>query len=345
MSSRLSDGVRGRAGHPDWGLLLPAVRELAGHRSGRSASGGWPPGSSWRGPGSREAAEQGRSGTCWRWGCSSTPPGSSSSSCSSAHFVAAPPSPSLADVFWLGLYPCLIAGLAVLVYRRSADDDAGGIVASTAISTVITIGMGLVAWELVIVPQAVLKDVSVARLLVVTAYPMGDLVLIALALRLRVLGRPEQPGVRPAVRRPSSCFLGADMGWVRPLRTGEPLPRVDPPRPRRHLAGGLRAAGRGRLSSLVPRAGPDIASAACHDPHRGHAGVAGRVAAHRADRAGRGSRRWTSCMARAAADRAPGHVAGPERDVSVEPKPRRSQANLALLAAPVAAQKLYEIRS
>jgi diguanylate cyclase len=134
-------------------------------------------------------------------------------------------SPSLADGFWSGLYPCLIAGLAILVYRRSADDDAGWIVASTAISTVITIGMGLVAWELVIVPQAVLQDVTVVRLLVVTAYPMGDLVLIALALRLVFsvgLANPAFGLLFASIL----CFLGADMGWVVPLRTGEPLPEA-----------------------------------------------------------------------------------------------------------------------
>jgi diguanylate cyclase len=140
------------------------------------------------------------------------------------HLIAAP-GPSLADAFWLGLYPCVTAGLAVVVYRRSADDDAGWIVASTAISTVITIGLGLVAWELVIVPQAVLEDVSVAQLMVVTAYPMGDLVLIALALRLVFSGGLSNPAFG-LLFTAILCFLGADMGWVVPLRTGEPLPEA-----------------------------------------------------------------------------------------------------------------------
>ena len=138
------------------------------------------------------------------------------------YLAVAAPGPSLADAFYLGLFPCVIAGLAVLVYRRSADDDAGWIVASTAISTVITIGLGLVAWELVIVPQAVLEDVSVAQLMVVTAYPMGDLVLIALALRLVFSGGLGNPAFG-LLFTSILCFLGADMGWVVPLRTGEPL--------------------------------------------------------------------------------------------------------------------------
>ena len=139
-----------------------------------------------------------------------------------SHFFSAPASPNLADAFWLALYPCLITGLSIVVYRRSGDDDNDGIVASTAISTVITIGLGLVAWELVIVPKTVVQDVSVGQLLIVTAYPTGDLVLIALALRLLFSGTARSPAFL-LLFASVLCFLGADMGWVAPLRTGEPL--------------------------------------------------------------------------------------------------------------------------
>jgi hypothetical protein len=137
-------------------------------------------------------------------------------------FFGAPPAPNLSDVFFLGLYPCLITGLAILVYRRGRDDEAGGLAASTAVSAVITIGMGLVAWELVIAPQAVGSGVTGLRIAVVTAYPMADLVLIALVLRLVLSGGLGNPafGLRLAS---IFCFLGADIGWVVPFRTGEPL--------------------------------------------------------------------------------------------------------------------------
>jgi hypothetical protein len=137
-------------------------------------------------------------------------------------FFSAPRSPTVSDVFWLALYPCLIAGLATLVYRRSGEEDGGGVVASTAISTVITVGMGLVAWELVIVPQTVLKDVSTARMLVITAYPLGDLVLIALILRLVFSGGLSSPAFG-ALFLSIICFLVADMGWVLFHRGSEPL--------------------------------------------------------------------------------------------------------------------------
>jgi diguanylate cyclase len=128
-------------------------------------------------------------------------------------FFAAPPSPTVADLFYLLLYPFLVTGLCSPVYRRSGEEDTGGVLASTAISTVITVGMALVAWELVVVPQAVLKEVSTARMLVITAYPLGDLVLIALALRLLFSGGLGSPAFGMMFLS-IICFLVADTGWV-----------------------------------------------------------------------------------------------------------------------------------
>ena len=128
-------------------------------------------------------------------------------------FFGAPRSPNLADLFFLALYPFLIAGLAMLVYRRSGEEESGGLAAATGVSAVITIGLGLLAWEMVIAPQSVAPGVSTARLAIITAYPTGDLVLIALALRLLftgVLGNPAFILMLLSI----FCFLGADLGWA-----------------------------------------------------------------------------------------------------------------------------------
>ena len=134
----------------------------------------------------------------------------------------APRAPNLSDLFFLGLYPCLIIGMAVLVYRRGRDDESGGLGASTAVSAIITVGMGLVAWELVIAPQDVASGVTALRIAVITAYPMADLVLIALVLRLVFAGGLGNPAFG-LILASIFCFLGADIGWVVPFRTGEPL--------------------------------------------------------------------------------------------------------------------------
>ncbi len=137
-------------------------------------------------------------------------------------YFGAPPSPNLSDAFFLSLYPCLIWGQAILVYRRGRDDEGGGVGASTTVSAIITIGMGLVAWELVIAPQAVAIGVTGMRIAVITAYPMADLVLIALVLRLVFSGGLSNPAFGLMLAS-IFCFLGADIGWVVPFRTGEPL--------------------------------------------------------------------------------------------------------------------------
>jgi hypothetical protein len=131
-------------------------------------------------------------------------------------------SPHPADAFWLALYPCLITGLAMIVYRRSIDDDAPELTRSTVISTVITMGLGVVAWKFVIVPQSVSGPITLVSLLITVLYPMGDLVMVALMLRL-LLNGSTHGGAYPLMAISVLCFLVADTGWVIPLRSGLPL--------------------------------------------------------------------------------------------------------------------------
>jgi hypothetical protein len=124
-------------------------------------------------------------------------------------------SPHLADLFWLSLYPCYLAGLGILVYRGTARDEAGGLgmVLGTVVSTVLTAGLGLFAWELIIVPQTVDRGLPRVARLMITAYPSADLMMVALVLR-SLLGRDR---LYPAFRLLLAsifCFLAADVGWA-----------------------------------------------------------------------------------------------------------------------------------
>jgi hypothetical protein len=160
-------------------------------------------------------------------------------------------SPHLADLFWLSLYPCLILALAIVVYRHSAFEDRDAMAAGTSVSTIITIGMGIVAWELIIVPQAASPDVSVMTVMVTSLYPMGDLVLLALILRLLLSGGAQNWAFRLMLAA-VLCFLAADLGWVIPHRSGEPLPAAA-----RHI---LMATSLGAFASL--------GAAVCHPAFR-----------------------------------------------------------------------------
>jgi signal transduction histidine kinase len=90
------------------------------------------------------------------------------------------PFPSVADAFYLVFYPVLAAGLLLLVRSRAPGRDAASLIDATIIST----GVGMLAWVFLIGPYVRLPDLSLAQRLVSIAYPLGDLLLLAVAVRL-----------------------------------------------------------------------------------------------------------------------------------------------------------------
>lgn len=92
--------------------------------------------------------------------------------------------PSVADVFYLALYPGLAAGLAVLIRARTGRHDWGTLVDTTAIST----GLGLLCWVFLVRPAANDPTLSLLGHAVSVAYPVGDLVLIGMLVRLLFVG-------------------------------------------------------------------------------------------------------------------------------------------------------------
>jgi signal transduction histidine kinase len=90
------------------------------------------------------------------------------------------PFPSLADAVYLPGYPVLAAGLALLALGRSTGRDLAGLTDAA----VIAIGFGLLSWVLVMVPYFQDPSLGMVELLVSLAYPVGDVLLLALAARL-----------------------------------------------------------------------------------------------------------------------------------------------------------------
>jgi diguanylate cyclase (GGDEF)-like protein len=90
---------------------------------------------------------------------------------------------SVADVFYLGAYPLLAAGLLLLVRYRTPGWDAPSIVDAA----IIAISAVLLSWMFLISPSAFAADMSQLARLVSAAYPAMDLLLLAVAARL-VLG-------------------------------------------------------------------------------------------------------------------------------------------------------------
>lgn len=118
-------------------------------------------------------------------------------------------SPALPDFFWLGLYPCLITGMGLLVRRMTTRRDRTPLVDTTTITT----GLALVSWVFVIRPLASDPTLSVLARMDLIAYPIGDVIVLALMLRLLLGGAKRNPAF-VLLFASFLCFLGADIGWA-----------------------------------------------------------------------------------------------------------------------------------
>jgi diguanylate cyclase (GGDEF)-like protein/PAS domain S-box-containing protein len=99
------------------------------------------------------------------------------------------PFPSIGDVFYLGVYPCLIAGILVMIRRRSPARDRDSLIDSL----IVTIGVGLLSWTFLMAPYAHDHTLSLPVKLVSIAYPLMDVLLLAVTVRLSVGGGKREP--------------------------------------------------------------------------------------------------------------------------------------------------------
>ncbi|MGZ4674275.1 MAG: putative bifunctional diguanylate cyclase/phosphodiesterase [Ilumatobacteraceae bacterium] len=92
------------------------------------------------------------------------------------------------DVAYVAMYVALIGGLVILVHRRTAGRDR-----STVVDTaIITGGFGLVWWVLLLAPVFRGGDLGLLDRLSSIAYPVGDFIILATAVRL-VVGGGRRP--------------------------------------------------------------------------------------------------------------------------------------------------------
>jgi HPt (histidine-containing phosphotransfer) domain-containing protein len=135
--------------------------------------------------------------------------------------------PTLAEPFWLAIYPSLIAGMILLIRRR-----AGRQLSSLVDSAIITVGLGLLAWVFMIRPQALHAETSLLARAVQTAYPLADLAVLALMVRLLIGGGSRSLAFRLMIAALLG-LLGGDLAWAIASAVG-----LDPgPVARRALAG------------------------------------------------------------------------------------------------------------
>jgi diguanylate cyclase (GGDEF)-like protein/PAS domain S-box-containing protein len=90
--------------------------------------------------------------------------------------------PSLGDAIYLTVYPALGAGVLLLVRRRNPQRDR----AASIDSFILTLGIALISWVFLVAPNIHLAGLTLLEKAVSTAYPLGDILLLAVVIRLAV---------------------------------------------------------------------------------------------------------------------------------------------------------------
>ena len=89
------------------------------------------------------------------------------------------PFPSWADVAYLAFYPVMAAGLVSLVrWHKAGDRD------SLVDASIVAIGAGVLTWVFIMSPYVFDSSMTLLEELVSLAYPVGDLLLLAVLVRL-----------------------------------------------------------------------------------------------------------------------------------------------------------------
>jgi len=97
--------------------------------------------------------------------------------------------PSIGDAIYLTVYPAQMVGLLLLVRRRNPQRNRNTLIDAA----ILTLGLSLLSWILQIAPYLHDGSMSLLPKLVSVAYPLGDIILLAAAIRLVLDGGRRQP--------------------------------------------------------------------------------------------------------------------------------------------------------
>lgn len=117
--------------------------------------------------------------------------------------------PSSADAAYLSLYPAVALGLLLLIRQRTLHRDWSSLVDATTLTT----GMGLLAWVFMVKPAAADPSIGLLGHVVSVAYPVGDIVLLAMTVRLMLSGSARNTSFR-LICAALTCFLAGDGAWA-----------------------------------------------------------------------------------------------------------------------------------
>jgi hypothetical protein len=116
--------------------------------------------------------------------------------------------PSIGDGLYLAVYPVLMAGLLLLVRRRNPRPDRSALIDAL----ILTIGVGLLSWVFLIAPNIHLSGLTWLEKGISVAYPLGDVLLLAAAIRLAVDAGKRTPSFWLFVSS-IVCLLATDSAY------------------------------------------------------------------------------------------------------------------------------------
>ncbi|HEX7346301.1 MAG TPA: hypothetical protein VF253_05890, partial [Candidatus Limnocylindrales bacterium] len=94
--------------------------------------------------------------------------------------VGEDPFPSVADVLYLAGYPFIAFGLFLMIRRRTAGGDRGGLIDAAILTTAV----GILSWTFLMQPQVTGADIDALSLAISLAYPITDVLLVGVAMGL-----------------------------------------------------------------------------------------------------------------------------------------------------------------
>jgi len=99
------------------------------------------------------------------------------------------PFPSIGDAIYLTVYPVLMLGLLLVARRRNPHGSRNTLIDAA----ILTLGLSLLSWVLLITPYLHDPTLGLLPKIVSVAYPIGDILLLAAAMRLMLDSGPRPP--------------------------------------------------------------------------------------------------------------------------------------------------------
>jgi diguanylate cyclase (GGDEF)-like protein/PAS domain S-box-containing protein len=101
------------------------------------------------------------------------------------------PFPSYADVLYLATYPLYAIGLSIFIWARTPNGDRRSVIDALTL----TVGLALISWMYLILPYVHNPQLSWLQKTVAIAYPLGDVLVLAMLARLLAPGTGRSPAI------------------------------------------------------------------------------------------------------------------------------------------------------